>query len=232
MTLKCLVVDDEHINRMLLEDFIAQIPFLELGASCKNAFEAMKILNSQPIDLMLLDIQMPGLLGTDFLKSVKNKPMTILVTAYSEYALEGYELEVIDYLMKPLSLERFLKATSRAYELTQKNTTPPDAILLNVDYGITKIKLADITHIEGMKDYVQVFMVGSARAVITKMTMKSIEEKLPIAQFMRTHRSFIVNLDKIEKVKGFKMQIAGTELPISENSLEQLLQRIKESSIS
>jgi DNA-binding LytR/AlgR family response regulator len=225
--LKCIVVDDEQMNRKLIEAYISQVSFLEHVASCKNAFEAIKILENNAIDLMFLDIQMPGMLGTDFLKVLKKKPMTVFVTAYSQYALEGYELEVIDYLMKPLSIERFTKTAFRALELHQNKEI--ENIFVNVDYGLVKIKLADVTYVEGLKDYIKIYTEDSKRAIITKMSLKAMEEKLSSNKFMRVHRSFIVNLAKIEKIKGIKLFIGETEIPISENLLEALIQKVQSS---
>lgn len=230
--LKCILVDDEQLNRKLLEEYISQVSFLELTASCKNAFEAITILEKEDIDLMFLDIQMPGMMGTDFLKALKKKPMTVFVTAYSEYALEGYELEVIDYLMKPLSIERFTKTVYRALELHQKNiqnTENKESIFVNVDYSLVKVKLSEVMYVEGLKDYVKIFVEGSGRAIITKMSLKNLEEKLPSKKFMRIHRSYIVNLSKIEKIKGIKLFMGQIEIPISENLLEVLINKIQSS---
>lgn len=225
--LKCIVVDDEQMNRLLLEEFIAQVPFLTLVGSCKNAFDAMKLLDNQEVDLMFLDVQMPGMLGIDLLKALKKKPMTILVTAYSEYALDGYDLEVVDYLMKPLSIERFIKAAYRANEIYEKNNEIPESIFVNVDYGLVKIKLSELMYVEGLKDYVKIYTENSNRAILTKSTMKGIEEKLPARMFMRVHRSYIINLKKIDKIKGLKLFIGQNEISISETSIDDLLGRLQ-----
>jgi DNA-binding LytR/AlgR family response regulator len=227
--LKCIVVDDEQMNRKLIEEYISQVSFLEHVASCKNAFEAIEVLENQPVDLMFLDIQMPGMIGTDFLKILKKKPMTVFITAYLQYALEGYELEVIDYLMKPLSIERFTKTAFRALELHQNKVSEVESIFVNVDYGLVKVKLADVTYIEGLKDYIKIYTDGSSKAIITKMSLKSMEEKLPSHKFMRVHRSFIVNLVKIDKIKGIKLFIGEIEIPVSDNLLEVLIQKIQSS---
>jgi DNA-binding LytR/AlgR family response regulator len=227
--LKCIVVDDEQMNRKLIEEYISQVSFLEHVASCKNAFEAIEVLENQSVDLMFLDIQMPGMIGTDFLKILKKKPMTVFITAYLQYALEGYELEVIDYLMKPLSIERFTKTAFRALELHQNKVSEVESIFVNVDYGLVKVKLADVTYIEGLKDYIKIYTDGSSKAIITKMSLKSMEEKLPSHKFMRVHRSFIVNLVKIDKIKGIKLFIGEIEIPVSDNLLEVLIQKIQSS---
>jgi two-component system LytT family response regulator len=239
MKLRCIAVDDEHLARKMLEENIRQIPFLELVKICKNAFEAMEVLQEEQIDLMFLDIQMPGLLGTKFLESLPEKPMVIFVTAYAHYAVESYELDVIDYLMKPVSLERFTKAAYKALKAyRQKHQAPPpvaatppsesapDSFFVNVEYALVKVDIADITYIEAMKDYVKIYLKTAAKPVITKSTMKAIEEKLPPNGFMRVHKSYIVALDKIESIRSHQISIGTHEIPVSESKMEELLDRI------
>ena len=238
--LRCLAVDDESLARKLLVENIRQIPFLELVGTCKNAFEAMGKLQNEAIDLMFLDIQMPGMLGTKFLKSLREKPMVIFVTAYSNYAVESYDLEVIDYLMKPVSLDRFTKAAFKALETHQlkeaaQKTSPPPAtaapaipeaapsFFVNVEYALVKIVVSEITHIESMKDYVKIFLETATKPVITKSTLKGIEEKLPASSFMRVHKSYVVHLDKIESIRSHQITIGKHEIPVSEARMEGLL---------
>lgn len=240
MKLRCIAVDDESLARKLLEENIRQIPFLELVGTCRNAFEAMEMLQKEQIDLMFLDIQMPGMLGTKFLQSLREKPMVIFVTAYSNYAVESYDLDVIDYLMKPVSLERFTKAAYKALEARQPKPAPampvpaaapavetPDFFFVNVEYALVKILMADITHIESMKDYVKIFLTTAKKPVLTKSTLKGIEEKLPPDRFMRVHKSFIVNLDKIESIRSHQITIGEHEIPVSEANMEALLRQLK-----
>jgi len=233
-TLKCLIVDDESLARKLMEENIRQVPFLELAGICKNAFEAMQMLPETPVDLIFLDIQMPGMLGTQLLQSLPVKPMVIFVTAYSNYAVESYELEVVDYLMKPVSLERFTKAAYKALDMYQKkealsaqavekSTGNPDFFFVNVEYSLVKILVKDITHIEGMKDYVKIFLETSKKPVLTKSTLKGIEAKLPTQGFLRVHKSFIVNLDKIQSIRNREIKIGECEIPVGESNLEELL---------
>lgn len=240
MTLRCIAVDDESMARKLLEENIRQIPFLELVRTCKNAFEAMQALQEEKIDLMFLDIQMPGMLGTKFIESLREKPMIILVTAYSNYAVESYDLEVVDYLMKPVSLERFTKAAFKALEIYQKNhqveaapivvqsanQDSPEYFFINVEYSLVKIIIKDITHIEGLKDYIKIFLTTQTKPVLTKSTLKGIEEKLPSKSFMRVHKSFIVNLDKIEAIRNHRIKIGNHDIPVSESNLDDLLKQI------
>ena len=243
MRLRCIVVDDESLARKLLAENIQQIPFLELVGSCKNAFEAMRVLEEKEVDLLFLDIQMPGMLGTQFLESLRKPPMVIFVTAYANYAVESYELEVVDYLLKPVSLERFTKAAFRALDLkknsrpaptieaaptlSSQTTEPPaEPFFVNVEYALVKIVPEEVTHVEGMKDYIKIYTVDKKKPILTKFTLKGIEEKLPHKGFMRVHKSFIVNLDKIESIRNHQITIAQFEIPVSESNMEQLLNRI------
>lgn len=241
MKLTCIIVDDESLARKLLEENIRQLPFLELVGMCKNPFEAMQVLQEQTVDLMFLDIQMPGMLGTQFLQSLREKPMVIFVTAYSNYAIESYDLDVIDYLMKPVSMERFTKAALKALDEKQKQvalkstpsvsepkTPQEEAFFVNVEYALVKIQVKDITHVESMKDYVKIFLTTSKKPVITKSTLKAIEEKLPPQSFMRVHKSFIVNLDKIESIRSQNIFIGEHHVPVSDAQLETLMQIINQ----
>ena len=235
MKLNCLAIDDESLARKMLEDNIRQVPFLELVGTCKNAFEAMELMQKQAVDLLFLDIQMPGMLGTTFLETLPEKPMVIFVTAYSDYAVESYDLDVVDYLMKPVPLERFIKAAYKALEIKQKNLAkhkeptndPPDFFFVNVEYSLVKIKVPDITHIEGMKDYVKIYLAGVNRPVLTKSTLKSMEEKLPFTGFMRVHKSFIVNIDRIDSIRNRELKIGPWEIPVGESNMEELMRALK-----
>lgn len=236
--MNCLAVDDESLALDLLEDNIHKVPFLHLVARCRNAFEAMEHLRREPIDLVFLDIQMPGLTGVQFLQSLgPNPPMVIFVTAYEQYALEGFNLDVVDYLLKPVSFERFLKAVSKAHELYhlragsgQPSETPvspepggattADYLFVNADYSLVKIRLNDITYVEGLKDYVKIYQEGHSRPVITRLTMKALEERLPTGRFLRVHKSYIVSLDKIESVRNLRIKIGATQVPVSEHYSE------------
>lgn len=234
MKLKCLIVDDESMARKLVEENIRQLPFLELVGVCKNAFEAMAVLTETQIDLIFLDIQMPGMLGTQLLQSLPAKPMVIFITAYSNYAVESYDLDVIDYLMKPVSLERFTKAVYKALdahqkrhavaaEQTDKTVESVESFFVNVEYSLVKIVVRDITHIEGMKDYVKIFLESAKKPVLTKSTLKAMEEKLPANGFFRVHKSFIVHLDKIQSIRNREIKIGDFEIPVGESNLEELL---------
>jgi DNA-binding LytR/AlgR family response regulator len=228
--LNCIAVDDEPLALELLEDNISKVPFLHLVAKCSDAMEAMKVLQQQSVDLIFLDIQMPGLTGLQFIQSMANKPMIILITAYEKYALQGFNLDVTDYLVKPVSLDRFVKACNKAWELHQlktkplvSNTTPTlvqDYFFVNVDYSLLKVNFADIIWIEGLKDYVKIHLKSSSKSIITRISMKSVEEQLPSAKFLRIHKSYIVSIDQITAVRKNSIFIKEMELPVGDNYRE------------
>jgi DNA-binding LytR/AlgR family response regulator len=233
--LNCIAVDDETLALDLIEDNIQKVPFLNLVKRCKNPFEAIEVLQNQDIDLIFLDIQMPGITGVQFLQSLTNSPMVIFVTAYQQYALEGFNLNVIDYLLKPIDFERFLKAVNKASELhSLKHKTPANeaisepksTIFVNADYSLVKIKTDEITFVEGLKDYVKIHLNSSNKPIVTRMTMKSVEEKLPSTEFFRVHKSFIVSLDKIESIRNLKIKIGNAQIPVSESYSEEFFKLI------
>ncbi len=235
--LNCLAVDDESLARKLLQENIEQVPFLNLVKVCKNPYEAMEALQEHQIDLMFLDIQMPGMLGTKFLASLKVKPMVILVTAYDSYALESYDLDVVDYLMKPVSFDRFSKAAHKALDLHKKGNPKtsiskdgitedtPNFFFVNVEYSLVKIIFDDISHIEGLKDYIKIFVKTQTRPILTKSTLKGIEERLP-DNFMRVQKSYIVNLDKIQSIRNHRITIDKFDIPVSDANMDELLKAI------
>lgn len=221
--MNCIAVDDEKLVLDLLVDNIQKVPFLKLIARCKNALEAAEILHREKIDLVFLDIQMPGLNGLQFVRSLKNPPMIIFVTAYKEHALEGFELDAVDYLLKPVSFERFLKACNKAYDqFKQQQPTQAvkedqrDYFFVYVEYNQVKVTIADILYIEGMKDYVKIFLASTTKPVITRMSMKALEERLAGYRFVRVHKSYIASTDKVTAIKRDLVCIGQTELPLSE----------------
>ena len=221
--MSCLVVDDERLVRELLEDNIRQIPYLQLAGSCKNALEAAEILQNTTIDLLFLDIRMPRLNGLQFLQSLQNPPLIILVTAYEQYALEAFDLNVVDYLLKPFPFERFVKACNRAHDLfglRNRDQQVAGAVLeeffVHVEYTLVKIVISDIDYVEGLKDYIKIHLTSSSKPVLTRMSMKAIEEKLPAAGFVRAHKSFLVAVRKITAIKRDMVCIGSVEIPIGE----------------
>ncbi len=221
--LQCIAVDDEPLALELLEDNIGQVPYLQLEAKCSNAMEAMKILQSKTIDLIFLDIQMPGLTGLQFIQSLSTKPMIILITAYEKFALEGFNLNVVDYLLKPVSLERFVKACNKAWELFQlknakaQSATVADYFFVNVDYSLVKISFADILWIEGLKDYIKIHLKSTSKAVITRMSMKTLEEELPAEKFIRIHKSYFASIEHITALRKSSVFVGEIELPVGES---------------
>jgi len=216
-----------------MADFVGKIPGLELKGECKNPLEAMDILSRENIDILLLDIQMPELTGVEFLRTLKNKPATIFTTAYSEYALEGYQLDVIDYLVKPFSLDRFIQAINKAaahIELKRKadgasrENSEQEFLLLHADHKIYKVKLNEIEYIEGLKEYVSYYT--KEKRIIVLQSLKSIEESLPNDRFIRIHRSYIVPIDKIKTLDGNQVQIGDKLIPIGRSYKEEVMKRV------
>lgn len=226
--IRCIAIDDEPLALELLEDNISKVPFLKLVAACDNAIEAMKIMQQEPVDLLFLDIQMPGLTGLQFIQSMPAPPMIILITAYEKYALEGFNLAVTDYLVKPVSLDRFIKACNKAKQLfdlkTQQKTgsviTTAGYFFVNVDYSLLKITLTDIVYIEGLKDYIKIHLKSTQRPVVTRMPVKTIEEQLPSLEFIRIHRSYIVSVAFITAIRKSSVFIDALELPVGDSYRE------------
>lgn len=241
MMIQCLAIDDESLALDLIEDNIRKIPFLELVKGCKSAFEAIDIIQNQRIDLIFLDIQMPDISGIQFLKSLPEKPLVIFTTAFEKYAVEGFELNVIDYLLKPFSFDRFFKAVNKARDYLHLKETavsagtvseipsPPEFFFVKADYKLIKIDFHEILYIEGLKDYLKIYTGG--KPVLTLMSMKSLEEKLPSPHFVRVHRSFIVAVNKIRFIQRNVIHIGDKEIPISENYKEQLFNIIHQNKI-
>ncbi|MEI6948384.1 LytTR family DNA-binding domain-containing protein [Paraflavisolibacter sp. H34] len=228
--IRCIAIDDEPLALELLEDNIRQVPFLQLLGGFSNPLEAMRFLQEQPVDLVFLDIQMPGLTGLQFIRSLPHKPMFILVTAYGKYALEGFELSVVDYLVKPVDLARFIQACNKAKELFDLKDRSkaagegavPDYIFVNVEYSLLKLVLSDILWIEGLKDYIKIHLKSATRPVLTRMSMKGMEELLPPSAFLRVHKSFIVSKAAITAIRKNRVFVGDMELPVGENYKEAL----------
>jgi DNA-binding LytR/AlgR family response regulator len=230
--IRCLAIDDEMLALDLIEDNIKKVPFLELVQKCKSAIEAMEVLRTQSIDLIFLDIQMPDISGIQMLRSLNNKPLVIFTTAYSKYATDGFDLDVIDYLLKPYAFERFLKAVNKVHEymdLRERTAShsnvrdvlaSPNFLFVKADYKLYKINLKDILYVEGLKDYVKIY--ASDKPIVTQISMKALEEKLPSQDFIRVHRSFIVAFSKIDFIQKHMLTIGKKEIPISEHYRDQL----------
>ena len=227
MKIRCIAIDDEPLALKQLSGYIEKTPFLELLASCKSAFEAMDILSKNEIDLMFVDIQMPDLTGIDFVKSLNQEQKIIFTTAYEEYALEGFKVDAIDYILKPFGYKEFLKAANKAkshFELIEKATikvnSKDDYLFVKSEYKIQRINLKDILYIEGLREYVKI-VLKDKKHILSLMSLKSLEEKLPSNRFMRVHRSFIVNLDEVQTIERSRIIFEKTYIPISDQYKEK-----------
>ncbi|MEE9439013.1 MAG: LytTR family DNA-binding domain-containing protein [Saprospiraceae bacterium] len=229
--IKAIIVDDEPLALDVLENYISQLPEIDLVKRCENAIEANEALKNNDIDLMFLDIQMPQITGIEFLKSLPNPPAVIFTTAYPDFAVEGFELNALDYLLKPISIDRFMKAVNKVSDKTE-STAPftssemkGDFFFVKADKKLIKVNFDEIIYIEGLKDYV--IIRQEAGRVITLQTMKSLEKKLPDHIFRRVHRSYIVNINKIKAVVGNMLEVVEKgqtkHIPIGKNYREKLL---------
>ncbi len=229
-TLRCIAVDDEPFALKLITEDISKIPFLKLVNVCSSAIEAREVLQKEAIDLMFLDIQMPGLTGTELLRSLESPPMVIFTTAYEQYAVEGFELEVIDYLVKPVPFERLLRAATRAQEQLKlrrdSDMKPEDQFFfVRAEYKEIRIMFSDIQYIEGLKDYVKIFLASQTRPVMTRMNLKAIETKLPSKLFCRIHNSFIVPFSKITSFQRSQVFIGQTPIPVGDKYAAEFRRR-------
>ena len=226
--INCLIVDDEPIALDILEGYVRKTPFLELKGRCNGVVEALQQMQHQSIDLLFLDIQMPDVNGIEFSKTLSDKVKVIFTTAFEQYALEGFKVNALDYLLKPFNYQEFLKAAMKAktwFDLVENKAASPvmtkDSLLVNSDYKLVKINLKDVLYFEGLKDYVKIYLEGVARPVMTLMTLKSLEEQLPTDQFMRVHRSYIVNLDRINAIERSAILIDKASIPIADKYKDQ-----------
>lgn len=236
--INCLIVDDEELARKLLENFIGRLPHLEIVGMCKNPLEAMQVLREQPVDMMFLDIQMPELTGIEFLRTLSNKPVVVFTTAYPEYALEGYQLDVIDYLLKPFSFDRFVQAVNKASEWLQLKSSQVAAansqnaaaspekeyLLVKSEHKIHKLFFQDILYVEGMREYVA-YHTPEGR-ILSLYSLKKLEEELPSDRFIRIHKSYIIAIDRVTTLEGNMVHIGGEKLPIGASYREEVMKRV------
>lgn len=223
MKTKCLIVDDEPLARELIRGHVEKLENFEIVAECSDAMKALNVLRERSVDLIFMDIQMPQITGIEFLKTLKHPPKVIITTAYREYALEGFDLDVVDYLLKPITFERFLKSVNKFYQMNQDDvqlitTVPAEKmgeeafIYIKENKKVVKVYLSEIRYIEGLSEYVQVFT--DKKKIITKTSLSQMEEKLPAEGFLRIHKSYIVSTGKIEAFTANTIEIQGKELPI------------------
>ncbi len=233
-TLKCIIVDDEPLAVELIEGYVLKTPFLELMYKCNSPYQALQYVNTNPVDIIFLDIQMPGITGIELSKVLQNGPKVIFTTAYSQYALEGFKVDAIDYLVKPFNYQEFLKAankalawfgaTNKASEDTLTTDDDNNAIFVKSEYKLIKIEFSKIIYIEGLKDYVKIHLTDHPKPVLTLMTMKSLEVRLPNSQFMRVHRSYIVNLSKIGIIERSRIVFGSVYIPIADGYKDKFQQ--------
>ena len=229
--MKCIIIDDEQLARDLVESYIQKLPKVNLLGKFKNAIEAQVIVNSGSVDLIITDIQMPELLGTDFIKSIKKPPLVIFTTAYQNYAIEGFELKAVDYLLKPFSFDRFETAIQKALELYElkessfnKAHFKKGYLTVKADHRLYKIKYEDIKYIEGMREYVS-FHIETGR-ITALMSLKSLEEQLPSPDFIRCHKSFIVNTKLVSAMEGNSLLLNDKTIPVGQSYKDQVIEKI------
>lgn len=231
MILNCLIVDDEPIARDILRTYISQVPYLNLAGECSDAFEAMQVINRQPVDLIILDINMPRLSGLDMLRTLKKYPAIIITSAYPEYALEGFELAVTDYLLKPFSFPRFVQATEKVLNHSQSNEsrhTQPEKdefLMVKSDKKLTKVFFNDITYIEAYGNYI--FIYCGPQRIMSKQTLTQFEEQLPGAQFVRIHKSYIISMNAVKFFEGNEISIGDKKLPVGKVYRNDLLKKFQ-----
>jgi DNA-binding LytR/AlgR family response regulator len=227
--MRCVIADDEKLARNLIESYVAKVPFLELVASCKNGIEASEVLMKEEIDLLITDIQMPELLGTDLVKTLPDPPLVIFTTAYKDYAVEGFELSAVDYLLKPFAFERFLTAVNKAKELNESANQEDvnlkkDYLTIKADHKLYKVQYKDIKYIEGQREYVS-FHTPNGR-ITALLSLKHLEESLPSDMFIRCHKSYIVNKDMVEALEGNSLVIQDKSIPIGQSYKERVVAEV------
>lgn len=231
MIINCIIVDDEQPAREIIEGFVAKIHYLKLNGSFKNPLDAITYMQQNQVDLIFLDVQMPDLTGIELFRSTTYKPQVVFTTAYSEYALEGFELNATDYLLKPFTFDRFLTAINKVAErakpraLQQQTDSPKEYITIHADHKIFKIMLNDILYIEGLKEYVSYYTRDKQR-IIALQSLKSLETSLPKNQFLRVHRSYIVPLNKIESLEGNQLRIGQKLIPVGRSYKEVVFKTV------
>ena len=239
--IRCIAIDDEPLSLAQIAKYIEKIPYLELVGKCRDALEAIKILDETQVDLMFVDINMPDLNGLDFVRSLTVRPKIVFTTAYSEYAIDGYKVEAVDYLLKPFSFQDLLCAADRARKLIEEKSVEDNklqemsvqdtTLFVKSDYRITRIELSDIKYVESMGEYLRIFLESQPKPLMPLMSMKRMEEILPEKTFMRVHRSYIVNMEKIQEISRMRIIFDDVYIPVGDNYKQKFMDYINEHSI-
>jgi DNA-binding LytR/AlgR family response regulator len=232
MKIRCVITDDEPYARKGLQGYISQIDFLELVTVCESAVELNAFLKKEQVDLLFLDIEMPYLSGIALLKTLAHPPKVIFTTAYEKYAMQGYELEVLDYLLKPISFERFLRAANKAFDyfnLQEQVRPQQEYFFIKVDNKLEKVVVTDILFAEGMENYITIYT--GDRKMITHLTLKMLQERLPADKFIQPHKSYIAAIDKIDAIEGNMLILSGYQVPVSRYQKEEIMERILQNRI-
>lgn len=231
MILNCLIIDDEPIARKLLQEYIEETDFLTLVGTAENPVKATGLLNDLQVDLIFLDVNMPKMNGFQFLRSANNLPMVIMTTAYGQYALDGFEMAVVDYLVKPFSLDRFIKASQKALKLkTLEDKQKPleksteEYFYVKCDNKIERVNYSDLVYVEAMANYVTLYT--TTKKLVVYLTIKGIQEKLPVDKFLQVHKSHIVNMDKINNIEGNMLDVGLTKISVGQSFYEDAMKRI------
>ena len=230
--IKCIITDDEPFARKGLQGYVSQIDFLDLKGVCENAVELNSLLKKEPVDLLFLDIEMPYMTGIDFLRHFPGAPKVIFTTAYEKYALQGFELEVLDYLLKPIPFERFLRAANKAFDYFRGQQSPgaaEDHIFVKADSKLEKIPFADILFAEALENYVAIYL--PEKKIITHLTLKMLQEKLPASSFIQPHKSYLIAIGKIDSIEGNILHIDQYQVPISKYQKEEVMEKIVNSKL-
>jgi DNA-binding LytR/AlgR family response regulator len=225
--ISCIITDDEPFARKGLQGYVEKIDFLDLKGTCEDALQLSNMLQQQPVDLLFLDIQMPHITGVEFLRALRNPPKVIFTTAFEHYAIQGFELDVMDYLLKPISYERFLKAAWKArdyFALREQPVNMVPYLFVKSNGRLEKIVFSDILFIEGMENYVAIYLEN--KKIVTHITIKSLLEKLPAKQFIQSHRSYVVAIDKINSIEGNTLYVQSYQVPVSKYLREEVLGQI------
>jgi len=221
----CIITDDEPVGRKGLQGYVEKIEFLELAGCCEDAVQLNSLLKQKPVDLLFLDIEMPYLTGIDFLRNAGNPPKVIFTTAYEQYALKGYELDVLDYLLKPISFERFLKAANKAFDFFRSGKPGADEYLfVKTDSKLEKVNFGEILFVEAMENYVAIYT--AAKKLITHSTLKLMQENLPASKFIQPHKSYLVNINAIHSIEGNILHVGQYQIPISKYQKEEIMEKI------